>query len=376
MGVFMAGYQFFHIESYGREESKKQQTITRKTKDGSFLSVEVDKGKSGGVRYVIAEGGREEDNAPHVKHPQPPIILMGDLKQVEQEAYDWAEQATDANGRKLRKDGHCLLAGTISLPRSEEANWQNFKDRSIKWLKEKYGDNLRCIIEHQDEPHPHIHFYCVPKFGQSFDTIHEGKRAQNALKQENSKAKKSQQNIAYADAMRATQDDFNKKVGQVFGLARLGPGRRRLSRAEWKAEQKQAEALQNTLAQKQKYKRYFKEQAIKSITDEERQKAKSFGNKIGGIFNGIANGWNTANKKLQKEKEELETKFQMEMKRAEEEKKKITDLADRRVLDVADDLRAEKDKNQYLEKELKRTEKQLADLRPVNDRRNGKDWKI
>ena len=45
----MAGYQFFHVEAYGREESTKQKTQTKKNADGTFTSKEVEKKKGGSV---------------------------------------------------------------------------------------------------------------------------------------------------------------------------------------------------------------------------------------------------------------------------------------------------------------------------------------
>lgn len=183
----MAGYQFLHVEAYAREESTKQQTRTKKKSDGSFSSIEVDKKKGGSVSSILGEAGRVEDNYPHIENPEPPTVWLGDLDQVEAEATAWAEQATDAKGRKLRKDAHCLLAGVISLPRSNEEDWPEFREASIKWLKKKYGENLRCVIEHTDEAHPHIHFYAVPKNGQNFDDLHEGKRAQRDLKSESTR---------------------------------------------------------------------------------------------------------------------------------------------------------------------------------------------
>ena len=207
---------------------------------------------------------RAKQLPPH-RQPKVSLVLLGDLDQVEQEAIRWAEESTDAKGRKLRKDAHCLLAGVISLPREQEENWEQFKAKSVDWLKEKYGDNLRCVViahEHQDEAHPHLHFYCVAKKGQKFEDLHEGKRAQKELKKKNPQASKQEQNIAFAEAMRATQDDFSNRVGQRFGLARIGPGRRRLTRAQWQAEQTQAEALQKTLGKKNAYKKHYKKQAI------------------------------------------------------------------------------------------------------------------
>lgn len=290
----MAGYQFVHFECYGREESKKGRTQTKKNSDGTFSSKEVEKEKRGNVSWVIAEAKREPDSCYHIENPLPPIVLIGDLDNVEAEANQWAEQATDAKGRKLRKDAHCLLAGVISLPRSEEKNWEKFKAASIKWLKEKYGDNLRCVIEHQDEAHPHLHFYAIPKAGQSFDDIHEGKNAQREIKKQNPKATKQEQNIAFAEAMRATQDNFSRRVGQPFGLTRLGPGRRRLTRKAWKAEQKQAEALQQVEKTARKRHEFYKAQGLRvgfaQAEKEAKQPVKRLANHAKGFLKGVYEG--------------------------------------------------------------------------------------
>ena len=109
----MAGYQFFHVECYAREESTKQRTQTKKNADGSFSSKEVAKEKRGNISWVIDEAKREQDSCYHIEAPQPPIVLIGNLDEVREEATRWAEQATDEKGRKLRKDAHCLLAGVI-----------------------------------------------------------------------------------------------------------------------------------------------------------------------------------------------------------------------------------------------------------------------
>jgi hypothetical protein len=36
----------------------------------------------------------------------------------------------------------------------------DYKNDSIAYLKNKYGKKL-SVIEHTDEEHPHIHFYCI-----------------------------------------------------------------------------------------------------------------------------------------------------------------------------------------------------------------------
>ena len=48
--------------------------------------------------------------------------------------------------------------------------------------------------------------------------------------------------------MQKLQDEFHNKVGIKTGLTRIGPGRRRLTRDAWQAEQKQAKAFANAKA--------------------------------------------------------------------------------------------------------------------------------
>src|SRR5476649_2523610 len=83
------------------------------------LRSQAGKGKAGGhtVASVMAEATRQPDACPHVENPAPPILLFGcSLAEVESKANEWAASSTDAIGRKLRKDGLCLLAGVISAP--------------------------------------------------------------------------------------------------------------------------------------------------------------------------------------------------------------------------------------------------------------------
>lgn len=34
--------------------------------------------------------------------------------------------------------------------------------KNIEWLKEQYGDDLKTVIEHNDESHPHLHAFILP----------------------------------------------------------------------------------------------------------------------------------------------------------------------------------------------------------------------
>lgn len=225
------GYQFIHVSVYGRSAGK---------------------GKEGGhsVRSIMAEAGREQGAHPHVEAPQEPILLFGcSLAEVEAKANEWAEQARDTIGRRLRRDGICLLAGTVSAPpdMTDEA-WDAMKRDAIAELAK--DGRLLSVVEHADEPHQppfehithrHLHFYKVPELGKTFETIHLGRAASAAAKADG--APKGEQNKAYKKAMRGFQDDFYAQVGWKHGLTRIGPAKRRLTRSEWKAEQIAAKAL-------------------------------------------------------------------------------------------------------------------------------------
>ncbi len=229
-------YQFIHIESYSRTAPKTAQHKNKKTGKQS--------GKKGGhcVSYIVKEATRDPDSIPHIDNPQSPIYHHGKpLEELEATCNAWADTVKDASGHKTRKDALCLVAGVASAPHdiTEEA-WAAFRADLIKWLQEKYGERLQTIIEHADESHPHLHFYVVPLPGERFEIIHQGKAAASAEKKNG--GLKGEQNQAYKAAMREFQDEFYNAVGIEHGFTRIGPGKRRLTREEWKLEQIQAEA--------------------------------------------------------------------------------------------------------------------------------------
>ncbi|WP_153044073.1 plasmid recombination protein [Kerstersia gyiorum] len=280
----MAGYQFIHVEAYARNGSERKDPKTGKIN------------KKWSIRDIVAEARREKQATHHIHKPQPldvGLVYGVPLLEVENIATEWGDQSIDKNGKKLRKNGHCLLVGVISLPETEEVHWEGFKKKSVEWLKDKYGDRLKCVVEHTDESHPHLHYYCVPRPGERFEVLHEGQQAANLAKEAGQL--KGEQNKAYIDAMRAFQDVFSHAVGQLYGLARLGPGRRRLTRSQWKAEQKQAEVLAKT---KRRAKEFYERAKSKGIED---SKAVSFLDKV-------KFGWHQPSNELKKELEELKKK--------------------------------------------------------------------
>lgn len=218
-------YQFIHVECYARKGSQQ-----------------AGKPPKMSAREVAAEAERQPGNCPHVHSPRPPVVLHGTTpRDALADAEAWANQAKDAQGRKLRQDGHCLLAGVVSMPAERADEWPAFRAAAVEWLRREYGERLRCAVEHTDEPHPHLHFYAVPLPGERFEVLHAGQRAAKAAA--SAGMVKGKQNSEYIAAMRGWQDRFHSEVSAEHGLLRLGPARQRLSRAEWQAQKAQAKAL-------------------------------------------------------------------------------------------------------------------------------------
>ena len=231
----MSGYQFIHVEAYSRIPSKNN--------------------KKQSAKGMIKELIRDSDACSHVPKIKKPILVYGaDPLEVLKSAESQADIAKDNLGRKFRKDGLILVSGVASYPvRTDEVSFEN-KDLQ-KWLKltieflsKKYGDQLKSVVVHSDEPYWHCHFTLVPDLNQSsrldIGRVHDGIFARNIVANKSSAKAKLR---AYSEAMRAFQDAYYADVGIPCGLARDGPKRRRLTRKEWKIEQEASKRLSDTL---------------------------------------------------------------------------------------------------------------------------------
>lgn len=210
--MITGGIQFVHIAIYSLQPPKK----TSRGADRKWS-----------VREVLAEARREPQACLHVPRPKPSVLLHGpSLAQLEAEIGTIHARSSDAAGRRLRKDASVLLGGVASYPRGgiEYGYW---KQCTLEWLQLEFGDHLRSVVEHTDEAHPHFHFYVVNPHGGNVKDLHPGFRAAKGARTP------KEQRLAYNTAMRAFQDRFWEHVAGPAGLARLGPGRQRMSRTQW-----------------------------------------------------------------------------------------------------------------------------------------------
>ena len=229
-------FQFIRAEVYARRASTNEKSKSQ------FNASDV-----------IGEALRDEGHCPHVEKPEAPRYLLGSeagTRAILERIKENAAQYRDKMGRKMREDAAVLLAGVASFPR-DAANkdpelYKKWESLTVEYLQKKYGDNLRSVVMHNDEEHPHLHFYVYSDTEVNAKMLHDG-------------FKNGSSPGAFKKGAQAFQDEYHEQVASRCGLARTGPKRRRLSRAEWHAEQemsmsiaKAESAVLDSAAQKEK----------------------------------------------------------------------------------------------------------------------------
>ena len=121
--------------------------------------------------------------------------------------------------RKQRVDTPiCSVRWRPILEPANEANggYVEWRDRTLDFMRQRYGAHLVCVFEHVDEAYGHVHAL-VANGGASVKPLHAGHAA--ALQLVGSKPRAD----AYKAAERALQDEFHAQVAGPCGLARAGP---------------------------------------------------------------------------------------------------------------------------------------------------------
>lgn len=240
-------FQFAHVETYSRKGNAKG---------------------AQSVKWVLAEARRDQGACPHVARPGEPKQIYGmsldDVERLHDELCASVRyEVAGGKTRAVRQDQHTLFTIVCSYPvpmkevqgnPDEERRLQEWQDRNIEWLRAEYGNDLKCVVLHDDEQFPHIHGYAIPD-DLRCRNLHVGVAAKEAVMKagpddgEDSKDHNKRGDGAYRATMSAWQDRYFDQVGLPCGLTRLGPGKRRLSRDAWKAEQVAVKSVQ--IAQEQ-----------------------------------------------------------------------------------------------------------------------------
>ena len=236
----MSGYQFVHYEAYSRKGTDKKR---------SLLSIAL-------------EADRASGNHPHVQAPLPPEYIIGtSFEESAKKIIDAADRSTTIHSgkkRKVRSDANVGIGLIASHPISiNQLNEMTKLEREkiilevrewalsvIEFTKGEFPNMVKSACVHWDESHPHIHILVgSDEPMDDFHIIHKGESARK-LAQGNDRSKHGKKigNDAYNSEMRSFQDRYYQQVGINFGQTRLGPARERLTRAEWNARKKAAEA--------------------------------------------------------------------------------------------------------------------------------------
>lgn len=244
------GAQFIRIENFSRKKDKGGRT----------------------VGFVLAEARREPGASTHVENPGEPVVVFGqDPAEIETAHNQAVEAARETNvagkTRKIRVDQHTLLTAVASHPalvadmKNEEKQFEveAWIKNTVSWMQQKWGEDLKGVVLHLDEPHPHLHAFIIPDNLRARE-LHPGvtaKReevARSLASGDDSKTANRRGDRAYKAAMRVFLDDYHQKVGLSSGLLRDGPRRARLSRGEYLAAKAAAKNLADLMSKNQELK--------------------------------------------------------------------------------------------------------------------------
>lgn len=250
----MPGYMFVHMETHAMARAgKSAANAAKRTAAGKQT-----KAGPRPVPEILAELLREAGAHPHVPEAAPPVHIDGlTAAQLRERLVVDLDTARVANGgTAIRKDRRILLSLVTSHPysmeecRADPAKWEAVREWSgdaIAFLRSwaaDQGGELVTVYAHLDETYPHMHAYVLadPRMGCRADDLHPGRRAKrDAEKQARDHGAAPKEavkigNDAYKAAMRGFQDAYYQAVAIPHGLTRIGPARRRLTRAERNAE--------------------------------------------------------------------------------------------------------------------------------------------
>ena len=260
--------QFAHIESFSIKKNPKS--------------------KKTDVAGVCGEVTRAPGFCDHVDEVEKADLIFGmsplDLKNKINVRFEELREESKGSGvAGPRKDRLVLTAGVFSYPGDEtDETFYEWQADCVDYLKKEYGDNLKSVVAHYDESHPHLHFLlCDLKNLRVDGGLDPAKTAQHEFRQ-----LKKTNTLSQKDALKAFQDNFFNAVGGKYGHQRKIGSRDRL-RGSPKAvrailaemrlleQEKQAQKLEIEKIQRQKIElnekaQYLRERARSVVLLEKR----------------------------------------------------------------------------------------------------------
>jgi hypothetical protein len=222
------------------------------------------------AQNIRNEAERRPEAIPHIDRPEPPIMVFGvtPSQVVERIKVEVANRkvllrkaaAEGGKVRRIRKDQRTLISGVVGYP----VDWQTIRKQPEEaaklaaWKKDvvgflvehhaKAGGELVSVVEHVDEPYPHLHFYVLPVASPTFAAreIHDGGRLK--LEARAAGLSKREEDAAYIRGTVILQDAFYFAVSQKYGHARHKEKRPRVARNIFVSEKARLERENRLLA--------------------------------------------------------------------------------------------------------------------------------
>lgn len=261
----MRGYQFAHVDIWSRQGGA--------VRDGAKAAHRMNGQRTWTVAQILDEAERAPNACDHVAQPRPPVIIPGSCADFDalrtahdaacavRQSFPYTNPKTGKKStrrRVLRKDSPTLYSAVFSLPITPEealadparmAECEAIFEGCIAFERariEDAGGEVALSVIHLDEARIHLHLYALDRRRGTVKALHPGHAALADAGLERG-ASRERATRTYCDAMRGWQDDLHREVMGPAGLMRHGPGRERLSRAEYqrrKAAQEQAAKAQ------------------------------------------------------------------------------------------------------------------------------------
>ena len=99
--------------------------------------------------------------------------------------------------------------------RGQRQDWPRFREATVAWLRQQYGERLRSVVEHTDEAHPICTSTPCLCRG-AVQVLHPGRQA--AAEKARQGAKRAHRTPHTSRAMVGWQDGFQRAVAAHFGL--------------------------------------------------------------------------------------------------------------------------------------------------------------
>lgn len=252
------------------------------------------KGKGNGRKGWSAsnirnEAERRPEAIPHINKPEPPVLVFGVtptkvleriVKEVEKRKTALREIASKGGKvRRIRWDQHVLVSGVVSYPVDWKslrpdpdgiATYANWKKDVVEFLRDHYakvGGELVGVVEHIDEPYPHLHFYVLPVASPTFAAreVEDGWRLK--LEARAARLGKPEEDAAAKRGKTILQDALYVAVSQKYGHLRHKEKRPRLARNIYMSEKRELDRKSHLIAKAREIADENRDEAVRKVAD-------------------------------------------------------------------------------------------------------------